>query len=52
MLTSKNAIVFGGTGFIGRYVVRRLADLGYTVRIPTRNPLPLLSCARPGSWAR
>jgi NADH dehydrogenase len=37
MLTSKNAIVFGGTGFIGRYVVRRLADLGYTVRIPTRN---------------
>ena len=38
MLTSKNAIVFGGTGFIGRYVVRRLADLGYTVRVPTRNP--------------
>jgi uncharacterized protein YbjT (DUF2867 family) len=37
MLTSKNAIVFGGTGFVGRYVVRRLADLGYTVRVPTRN---------------
>ena len=29
--------VFGGTGFVGRYVVWRLARLGYIIRIPTRN---------------
>lgn len=31
------ATVFGGSGFIGRYVVQRLAKAGYTVRIPTRD---------------
>ncbi len=30
------ATVFGGSGFIGRYVVKRLAGAGYTVRIATR----------------
>ncbi len=34
----KMACVFGGTGFIGRQVVRRLADQGYTVKIATRVP--------------
>ena len=29
--------VFGGSGFVGRYIVKRLADAGYTVRVPTRN---------------
>ncbi|NKC29713.1 complex I NDUFA9 subunit family protein [Falsiroseomonas selenitidurans] len=32
------ATVFGGAGFIGRYVVQRLAAQGYVVRVATRNP--------------
>ncbi|MFC7476001.1 complex I NDUFA9 subunit family protein [Dankookia sp. GCM10030260] len=34
----KVATVFGGTGFIGRYVVQRLASLDYVVRIATSHP--------------
>jgi uncharacterized protein YbjT (DUF2867 family) len=37
MIKTKVATVFGGTGFIGRAVVQRLAQAGYTVRIPTRD---------------
>ncbi len=37
-LPQKTATVFGGTGFIGRYVVRELARLGYTVKVATRMP--------------
>ncbi|MFH1805862.1 MAG: complex I NDUFA9 subunit family protein [Pseudomonadota bacterium] len=29
--------VFGGTGFVGRHIVKRLLDRGYIVRVPTRN---------------
>ena len=29
--------VFGGSGFVGRYIIKHLADAGYTVRVPTRN---------------
>ncbi len=34
----KQACVFGGTGFIGRQVIRALAKQGYTVRVATRTP--------------
>ena len=31
-------LVVGGTGFIGRRLVRKLCDQGYSVRVMTRNP--------------
>lgn len=34
----KLVTVFGGTGFIGRYVVRRLAKTGAIIRVGTRHP--------------
>ncbi len=30
--------IFGGSGFLGRYIVPRLAELGWTVRVAVRNP--------------
>ena len=30
--------VFGGSGFLGRYVVSRLAERGYRILVPTRQP--------------
>lgn len=35
---NKIATVFGGTGFVGRQVVRELARAGYTVKVATRVP--------------
>ena len=32
------ATVFGGSGFLGRYVVKRLATAGYVTRIAVRDP--------------
>ncbi|MCP4315887.1 MAG: complex I NDUFA9 subunit family protein [Hyphomicrobiales bacterium] len=36
--TPKLVTVFGGSGFIGRYVVRALAKCGYNVRVAVRRP--------------
>jgi uncharacterized protein YbjT (DUF2867 family) len=38
MATRSVATVFGGSGFIGRYMVRRLAKRGYIVRVAGRDP--------------
>lgn len=36
--TNKQACIFGGTGFIGRQIVRELARQGYTIKVATRAP--------------
>jgi len=38
MQTRKVAVVFGGSGFIGRYIVKRLAQTGHVVRVAVRDP--------------
>lgn len=37
-MQNKIVTVIGGTGFVGRYVVKRLARRGYTIRVIARNP--------------
>ncbi|MDA8870621.1 complex I NDUFA9 subunit family protein [Rhizobiaceae bacterium] len=39
-LLAKNSLVtvFGGSGFVGRYVVRELAERGYRIRVACRRP--------------
>jgi uncharacterized protein YbjT (DUF2867 family) len=40
MLTQgRRVTVFGGSGFVGRYVVRRLAAEGWVVRVAVRDPI-------------
>ncbi|WP_421788486.1 complex I NDUFA9 subunit family protein [Hyphobacterium sp.] len=38
MLRDEMITVFGGSGFVGRYVVRALVKKGYRVRVATRRP--------------
>lgn len=38
MSTGRLATVFGGSGFIGRQIVQRLATAGYAVRVAVRRP--------------
>jgi uncharacterized protein YbjT (DUF2867 family) len=40
--------VFGGSGFLGRYVVRRLAREGWLVRVAVRRPDEALFCKTAG----
>ena len=35
---SQLVTIFGGSGFVGRYVARRMAKAGWRVRVATRNP--------------
>src|ERR1700722_15894717 len=37
MALLKQITIFGGTGFIGRHMARRLAQGGYVTRVPTRD---------------
>ncbi|MFW0777266.1 MAG: complex I NDUFA9 subunit family protein [Rickettsiales bacterium] len=37
-MRNKIITVIGGTGFLGRYVVKRLAKAGYTIRVICRRP--------------
>ncbi len=37
-MTAGTVTVFGGSGFVGRYIVRRLAEDGWVIRVAVRNP--------------
>ncbi|MDB3954110.1 NmrA family NAD(P)-binding protein, partial [Alphaproteobacteria bacterium] len=41
-MVAKLITVFGASGFIGRYVVKRLASRGYMVRAAVREPASAL----------
>ena len=35
---SKLVTIYGGSGFVGRYIVRRMAKAGWRVRVAVRRP--------------
>ena len=37
-MAGRTVTIFGGSGFIGRYLVQRLAQRGWTVRVAVRHP--------------
>jgi uncharacterized protein YbjT (DUF2867 family) len=37
-MARRKVTVFGGTGFLGRRVVERLLDRGFSVRVASRHP--------------
>lgn len=37
-MTLKQVTVFGGSGFVGRHLIKRLAKTGALIRVPTRQP--------------
>ena len=45
-MPSQSATVFGGTGFLGRRIVRHLRDAGFAVRIASRHPDSVTSIFR------
>ena len=37
-MTDRSITIFGGSGFVGRYIVQRLARRGWTIRVAVRRP--------------
>ena len=48
---SKLVTIFGGSGFVGRYIVRRMAQEGWRVRVAVRRPNEALFVKSNGSWS-
>ncbi|MCZ7593581.1 MAG: complex I NDUFA9 subunit family protein [Hyphomicrobium sp.] len=48
-MSDQTVAVFGGTGFLGRRVVRHLLDKGFSVRVVSRHPQSSGASARQGS---
>ena len=50
--TPKLVTVFGGSGFVGRHVVRALAKRGYRIRVAAAGPISPAICSRSAMSAR